>query len=121
MATSSGMIARSATAATAVSSGFFRSHDTEIRNLGVQIVYLSVYAVYLLLGIVERLLGIRFRICAEELGDTSDKTVLWMKDVVCLCIMIGLILLVSLVLKVAFLLIQVHKLILVCLQLDLLL
>ena len=115
------MIARSATATTAVSCAFFRSHNTDIRNLGVQLVYLSVYAVYLLLGIVERLLGIRFRICAEELGDTSDKTILWMKDVVCFCIMISLILLVSLILKVAFLLIQVHKLILVCLQFDFLL
>ena len=121
MATSSGMIARSATAATAVSSGFFRSHNTDIRNLGVQLVYLSVYAVYLLLSIVERLLCIRFRIRAEELGNTSHKTVLWMKDVICLYIMIDLILLVSLVLKVAFLLVQVHKLILVCLQLDFLL
>ena len=119
MTTCSGVIARSATAA--VSFGFLRSHNTDIRNLGVQLVYLSVYTVYLLLGIVERFLGIRFRIRTEELGDTSDKTILWMKDVVCLCIMIGLILLVSLILKVAFLLIQVHKLILVCLQFDFLL
>ena len=121
MATCSSMIARSATAATAVSSGFFRSHDTEIRNLGVQIVYLSVYAVYLLLGIVDRLRGIRFRIRAEEFRDTSHKTVLWMKDVVCLYIMIGLILLVSLVLQVVSPLVQVHQFVLVCLQLDFLL
>ena len=121
MATSSGMIARSATAATAVSSGFFRSHNTDIRNLGVQLVYLSVYAVYLLLSLVERLRGIRFRICTEELGNTSHKTVLWMKDVICLCIMIGLILLIPLIFQVAFLLIQIHQFVLVCLQLDFLL
>ena len=119
MATCSGVTSRSTT--TAVSCACFRSHRTDIRNLGVQLVYLSVYAVYLLLGIIERLLGIRFRICAEELGDTSDKTILWMKDVVCFCIMISLILLVSLILKVAFLLIQVHQFVLVCLQLDFLL
>ena len=115
------MIARSATAATAVSSGFFRSHNTDIRNLGVQLVYLSVYAVYLLLSLVERLRGICFRICTEELGDTTDKAVLRVNDVVCLGVMIGFILLIPLIFQVAFLLVQFHQLILVCLQFDLLL
>ena len=44
-----------------------------------------------------------------------------MKDVVCLYIMIGLILLIPLIFQVAFLLIQIHQFVLVCLQLDFLL